>query len=228
MKGIVKATIPEQILSILREEILSGRIPSGERLTTVALQQRFGVSSTPVREALKRLAADGLVDHATHVGGRVVALGAEDVSEIYALVRILDTGALRLACASPQAARLARELGRNVAAEEAALAAGDLARFRALSDEFHDLLFKAAGNRRLHESALRVRGQLGILAARYQDSADADAVVAAQHRGIAEAVAAGDAEEAAARLARHFADAERTLLARLGPVSPGGPARSGT
>ena len=63
-----KSTLSEQIYQILRADILSRRIPLGEKLTLKNLKEQFGVSSTPIREALTRLTEEGLVNHYSNIG----------------------------------------------------------------------------------------------------------------------------------------------------------------
>ena len=61
--NLAKNTLSEQIYQILRNDILTQAIPLGEKLTLKALQERFGVSSTPIRDAFTRLSEDGLVNY---------------------------------------------------------------------------------------------------------------------------------------------------------------------
>lgn len=72
--GLNKSTLSEQIYQILRNDILTQKIPCGEKLTLKLLQERFQVSSTPIREALTRLTQDQLVSYYSNVGVRVTAL----------------------------------------------------------------------------------------------------------------------------------------------------------
>jgi DNA-binding GntR family transcriptional regulator len=85
------------VVEILREAILSGALKPGERLEQEQLANHFEVSSTPVREALRQLEAEGLIEHIPHKGVRVVELSVEDVREVYMIRGVLETLAVRLA-----------------------------------------------------------------------------------------------------------------------------------
>lgn len=83
-------TAAEFVVYQLRRKILSGEIPAGERLRQNHIAAEFGVSSTPVREALRDLAAEGLIMSDAHRGNMVRGLTISDVSEIYDLRRKLE------------------------------------------------------------------------------------------------------------------------------------------
>lgn len=87
--GLNKSTLSEQIYQILRNDILTQKIPCGEKLTLKLLQERFQVSSTPIREALTRLTQDQLVSYYSNVGIRVISFTADDLREIYTFMGIL-------------------------------------------------------------------------------------------------------------------------------------------
>lgn len=99
--GLNKSTLSEQIYQILRNDILTQKIPCGEKLTLKVLQERFQVSSTPIREALTRLTQDQLVSYYSNVGVRVISFTADDLREIYTFMGDLDGLAIRYASASP-------------------------------------------------------------------------------------------------------------------------------
>ena len=79
----LKKTLSEQIYEILRNDIVTQAIPCGSKLTLKILQERFHVSSTPIREALTRLAEEQLASYYSNIGVSVVSLDETDVREIY-------------------------------------------------------------------------------------------------------------------------------------------------
>src|SRR5437763_14723371 len=87
------ATTPDLIAETLRDEILRGAIPPGEALRQEELAERFGVSRLPVRDALLRLEAQGLVHVYPNRGAFVISLSADEVREVYEM-RILLEGDL--------------------------------------------------------------------------------------------------------------------------------------
>lgn len=90
MNNVVKMTLADQIYNILKEDIINQNIKCGEKLTSKILQERFNVSSTPIREALNRLGQEGLIDHITNVGGKVIEFNEKDINEIYDFCACLD------------------------------------------------------------------------------------------------------------------------------------------
>ena len=109
MNGEIK-TIAEQIYMLIRSDILHHKLTGGERLTMKFLQERLGVSSSPIREALTRLQQDGLVEYQPNVGMRVTKFSAKDVNDIYAFMRELECAALRFSCQRPEFSAMLHEL----------------------------------------------------------------------------------------------------------------------
>ena len=105
-----KSTLSEQIYQILRTDILNRKISMGEKLTLKNLQDRFEVSSTPIREALTRLTEDGLVNYYSNVGVNVISLNREDLIELYQFMGDLDRLAILYSKSHPQRDKICREL----------------------------------------------------------------------------------------------------------------------
>jgi DNA-binding GntR family transcriptional regulator len=133
----------------VRRMILSGEAAAGSRLGEAELAETLGLSRTPVREALQRLGADGLVEVLPHRGARVVQWTRRDLEEIFELRSLLEPyAAARAARMAPGKDVLADLLG-QCDAMEAAAADGDLTRVAQLNALFHAALIEASGNRRL-------------------------------------------------------------------------------
>ena len=101
-----KTTLSEQIYVILRSDILTGKIPLGEKLTLKNLKNRFEVSSTPIREALTRLTEDGLAEYYSNVGVNVISLSEKDLIELYQFMGDLDRLAILYSTAWPDQAQI--------------------------------------------------------------------------------------------------------------------------
>lgn len=179
---------------MLRERIAKGKIERGSRLHQEDLAKEFGVSRTPVREALRRLAAEGLVDLFANRGARVATATHERVRSSYETRLVVEPGAARLAAA--------RQLERPIAAMRAAMRAEERAgrsstkHFRA-NRAFHLALVEGTGNTQLVQFMEHVWiGRIG--ATLYEMRLDPDGLSADHeaHRSIAEAIAAGDGERA--------------------------------
>jgi len=190
----------------LRRRILTGEIKEGSVLSQSRLAQEIGVSTTPLREALRRLAAEGLVELKSHSDARVAALTADEARDLYLIRENLD----------PLAAGLAAEsrTPSDIDDIQAALAqlvplrdASDLAAMRAHRD-FHRAIYTASHNplltgilEGLWDKADRYR-QVGL---RGQEESEKDRLrVQEEHQQIAEAVISGDAARARAIMHRHI------------------------
>ncbi len=155
--NINKQTLSEQIYQILRADIISQVIPCGSKLTLKVLKERFGVSSTPIREALARLTEEQLLSYYSNLGVSVVSLGKEDIHEIYQFMGDLDSLAVRYASLYPDQQAVVGRLEENIRLMEAC----DLEdkAWAEYSDEFH-LIFTsiaktAASSIRLSRCAAR-------------------------------------------------------------------------
>ena len=105
-----KSTLSEQIYQILRTDILTQKIPLGEKLTLKNLQEQFGVSSTPIREALTRLSQDGLVNYYSNIGVNVISLSENDLKELYQFMGDLDRLAILYTADHPEHDQICQEL----------------------------------------------------------------------------------------------------------------------
>jgi DNA-binding GntR family transcriptional regulator len=135
----------------VRDGILSGRFPGGARITEQDIAAAAGVSRTPVREALRRLHAEGLVDFTANLGAVVTVWEEADADEIFELRAMLEAyGARRAAVsATPEQLAALRRLAEEQYRECRAREAGFLERVAALNQRFHRALQDAAASPRL-------------------------------------------------------------------------------
>lgn len=186
----------------IRDLILSGEIPPGSRLAQVELAERFGISRTPVREALRRLAGEGLAEGYSNRGFRVVDLGLEEVMRRLEVRAILEPGIARLA-AERRTEEDLRNLDRAISREERAkspVAAHDASR------DFHVQLARATKNAefvRSIESLWLVEVGRRLLARRSATSGWQEADIR-EHREILAAVSEKRGDEAARLMANHI------------------------
>ena len=137
-----------RVTARLRDRITAGDLTSGAPLSEVALATEYGVSRTPVREALKQLQAEGLVEIRPRVGTFVTAPTRLEVVELFELKEILEGAAARLLADRGEVPELAG-LRRNVRDSGRAVAAGDVEWYAGLVGEFHALIIAGAGNNKL-------------------------------------------------------------------------------
>ena len=208
-KPLVRSSLADRVYGRLLEDILSGTLASGTMLSVADISRDLEVSPSPVREAILRLAAEGLVINPTNRRATVIGFSGRDVAEIFQVRELLECGAARLAAERLDAAGLA-EFKRAV--EQCAALFGDPAQKKAMLDldnRFHLLVAEASGNRALAEEIVRVSRRVRIMqwlrldpARMNQGYADHMAVIAAFERRDPEAAA--DAMAAHIRAAGEF------------------------
>ncbi|HEY7729484.1 MAG TPA: GntR family transcriptional regulator [Gaiellaceae bacterium] len=201
-----RPTAQDRAAAALRAAILEGELRPGQRVNQEAWAKRAGVSPIPVREALRALAGEGLVEYRPRRGYAVTQLDLADLEEVYALRRTLESEALR------RGVPLARP--EDLAALEAAAddcAAADPATRLAANRRFHSLLHGLAGSRQLTRLIdLLWDSTEAYRALYYALPGEADEADRA-HRELLAAVAARDADAAVAAQDAH----RHRALARL-------------
>lgn len=143
--GAWRLTAHELVRTTLRKGILSGTLPGGARLVQAEIAEQLKVSTTPVREALRDLATEGLIRLDTHRGATVRSISLAEAKEIYDLRLLLEPMAMRKAAQhiSDEQIRQAAELCNSMKEAE------DEAAWMELNRRFHHLLTSAAGGSRL-------------------------------------------------------------------------------
>ena len=199
------------IVERLREDILTGRLQPGSRLIESDLTARFAVSRGPVREALRRLSADGLIEHWPHRGAIVRRLTEREIRELF-LIRIeMEALAARLAAAADAPDR------RDRFAASIEPINSDSPRnpcdYLKENAAFHDAVMVLADNLELRELAGRL--QLPLIMAQVGDVLTPPVLEASvrEHRGIAKAILERDPAAASARMREHLERAAALALA---------------
>lgn len=200
----------------LLDEIQSGVLAPGAVLGEVEQATRLGVSRTPLREALARLTADGLVAQASPRVTVVTDVDADDIRALYEIRRALEVAGVALAARRGDGAvfaDLAAQFGRATLEGEAARDA-----YYALIDRFDAALDAAAANDYLTAALRTIRTHLVRVRRLARHRPDRLAASVAEHRAIAEAIAAGDAELAAAATHVHLHASLTSILDSLETV----------
>lgn len=204
MKDLNKSTLAEQIYDILRDDIINRKIQPGQKLTLKSLQERFEVSSTPIRDALTRLTEDSLVTYYSNVGIKVVELFQQDLNEIYQLMGHLDSLAIRFAFLHQKPEVFVPMLEENQRKSKEALSEKNVDRWIFHSENFHLIFYQYCNNGRLTEAADKLRSQLTILANGYERLPEYQRTIEEEHDSILEAVKAGDVDAAEGRMQTHL------------------------
>ena len=204
----------------LRNEILEGRLKPGEWLRQERIAQEHGVSQMPVREALKQLAAEGLVEHVPYRGVRVVQFSAEDVEDLYACRAFIEAMAARLAAVQITDSEL-EELAELHERMLRCRTPEDLAEYRELNRRFHTLIFSASRRSYLVRTLAQLWAafptmlwsnipRIALSSVPGRDEPDA-----AEHAEIVAALAARDPERAGRAVRRHIESAGGMLVAAM-------------
>lgn len=208
------ATSSDQAYDAIRRRILDGTAAAGSRLVEADLARELDSSRTPVREALRRLEAEGLVEVLPHRGARVTEWTLEELRDLYDLRATLEGLAARRAAVRIEPETLS-ELTAQCAAMEQCLsdpspAARD--RYSALNNDFHDLVRRAAGSNQLL-AMLHTVVRVPLVTVTFHRFEDAHIRrSAAHHRELVDALRTGDGEWAAAVMRAHVLAAKATLL----------------
>jgi GntR family transcriptional regulator, rspAB operon transcriptional repressor len=193
--------VKDLVYERLRESLIDLTFAPGEPLREAALVERFGVSKTPIREALVRLEREGLVEIAPYRGARARTYNQDDLREFFEVREILETECVRRAARTTDS-RLQDALTRNVDSSAAALQRGDLKAVAERLDEFDDLLLSQLRNGML--SDLRERLQAHLRRIGPVVGADRFSSVVDEHRAVLGAITANDPDRAQELLRQHL------------------------
>ncbi|WP_084506663.1 GntR family transcriptional regulator [Geminicoccus roseus] len=202
------------VLDQIRDLIVTDGLHLGEQISENTLAERLGVSRTPVREALLRLASERLVEIQPQRGTFVFQCGADEVRDICQLREILEVGALGLAVARDREGLLAALDPSLEAAAKADLRSS--ADYQPYDHAFHELLVASSGNAELIEAYGKISGRIRAIRHRIIRTLDQVAESQAAHRTVVEHVRAGDDALAEQALRHHVYSSYRGARALAG------------
>ena len=191
----------EEVAELLRQRIFRRELEPGSWIDEVKLAQEYGISRTPLREALKVLAAEGLVTMKVRRGAYVTEVSDRDLAEVYHLLALLESDAAAVVAGQASDAEL-KELQALHAELEAAV--GNRDQFFVINERFHMRLLELANNRWRNQMVADLRKVMKLnrhnsllKSGRIQESL-------AEHRAVMEAIAKRDAKAAMLRMRQHF------------------------
>jgi len=217
----------QTIVQSLLADVFQGRLRAGEHLVTQELAARFGVSHTPIREALITLAGIGIIDLPPNRGAIVRRVTPHEVHEVCQVRRILECEAARSACGRIELAdlhALADKLRRMTLAKPRS-GSRFIAEARAVDSRLHDLIADSCGNVFLAQEIARLKTLFRAFrdVAWQRDEARNDfhrlTEEAHEHLAIVEALLVGDAKAASRAMTHHIRSGAR-YWSRALPVSP--------
>jgi DNA-binding GntR family transcriptional regulator len=213
-KVIVKELIHEQILAQIRHDIISNRWEPGQRLSEPELCSEFGVSRTPMREALKILETEGLVVLRPHVGGIVTPFDPPDLADKFELL----TGLEQLAAAKVARLRDSETLDGIMTLQLAmaqAADAEDTRRYFDLNDQFHRAIILGAKNGSLAQIHHRIMWHVHRARHRVAEYEPLSKTAASNHDPIVSALMNGDEGAAAQAVRTHLEAVTAAVLAKI-------------
>lgn len=207
-------TLDLRVFGAIEEKILSGEYKSGEQLTEMRLSSEFGVSRTPVREALAMLEREGLIELIPNKGAIVVGISKEDLVDIYSIRKRLEGLAASMA-AERIGEKEKSELSEIVELSEFYIAKNDCEKLKVLDSKFHQAIYTASGSRMLekvlsdlHRSISAYRKMSLSVPGRLELSVN-------EHKEILKSILDGDAKKADELTARHVESALDNLINKI-------------
>jgi len=210
------------IHDVLREAILRGEFDPEQPISQVQLAKQLGVSRTPLREALRMLEREGLIDSEPNRRVRVAELSLADLEQLYASRVLLEALAVRLTVPVYTQADLAELKG--ALAEMTELTGRDIDQWEAAHQRYHGLLRKYAGQR-IALLARNLSDHTGRYRRVYMAEPRAWSAAAQEHAAIVDACVSGSITAASTQLARHLARTALTLIALFDPEHEPTPVR---
>ncbi len=208
------ASLEARVYNEVREALLCGQFKKGEWLTEHMLTQKLGVSRTPVRSALQRLAEDGLVSMTPNRGAVVIGIAKEDIVDIYR-IRMRLEGLASAMAAEKITDGAKQQLSENVALFEFYVQRQDTEHIEELDTAFHSMIYEASGSRTLeriltdlHSNTKAYRSQSLCVPGRLARTLE-------EHKEILGAILTGNAEKAEKLTSAHIECAMENMLVVL-------------
>jgi DNA-binding GntR family transcriptional regulator len=213
------SSIQGRVIAEMRRRIISGEVAPDAALSEVALAEEFGVSRTPVREALKQLQTEGLVETRPRVGTFVTTPSRREITEMFEMKELLEGAAARLLAQRGRVPELER-LQDNLRGADAAVGRGDTARYAELVEEFHDLLIAGSDNGKLEAHYRTLMNQLSYarLVATSLRQPGRPAQSDREHHRVVELIEAKDGDSAERVMRAHVRASRQAVLAGLPPL----------
>jgi len=196
----------------LHAAIRDGVFQPGDRLRETDVADRLSLSRTPVREALRKLEADGIVEHRARIGAVIRKLERTEVVELYEMRLVLERTAAEMAAKHANEAEIDELEDLNTRIEKAV---DDPATAAAVNQDFHRCIYLATRNRFLLESARALNNALMLLGPTTLADSARIKTVCQQHKNIIDAIRAGDVEAAGASAEAHLQTSLRHRLKNM-------------
>lgn len=211
------------VYEMIREDIISGRLESNERLKVADLAERYGTSTNPVREALQQLRGEGFVLMEPNRGARVRPIDSDFVRDIIEIEVMIEAALTRWFVSIANDADIV-EL-EAIQAEIEQNNFDDRLRHGQLDTRFHQFIYDRHYNRHAAELWWKHREILRAISRRFPTSLSRRVAVLKEHRDLIERIRAQDADGAAAVVARHVEGSGRHIIEQMGVAQRNGTLR---
>lgn len=209
----LNSTLTSRVYEVLKNKILSMELPPGTRLKDGELAKGLGVSNTPIREAIRQLEKDGLVETIPHRGNFVKKMSPEEVCEIYDVRMVLEALAARLAVDMFTPEQL-KWIETKVEEYERAFDNDDISLGLEVDFAFHDLIAQASGNKTLLEMLRGLATRIHTL--RHMDRGKTRRRESLKdHKAIYQALKERDAKKAEEAITQHISKGKERVLSVL-------------
>jgi DNA-binding GntR family transcriptional regulator len=209
-------SMQERVITEMRRQIITGELAPGDNLSEIALAESFGVSRTPVREALKQLETEGLVEIRPRVGTFVTTPSRRQFIELFEMKELLEGAAARMLACRGQVPELER-LKINVLETDHAVATQDGASYARHVEAFHELLIVGSDNAKLEAHYRMLMNQLAYTRLLTTSLDEADRLLQAnhEHRRALQHIVAKDGDTAERIMREDVRATRRALMAGL-------------
>ena len=202
------------VFRTLRQAILTGEMKPGERLLEIHLANKLGVSRTPIREAIRMLELEGLVIMVPRRGAQVAQITEKSMSDVLAVRCALDELAVELACERISEEEK-RELEDACGEFEKATVTKQVHVIAKADVEFHDIIFKAAGNPRLTQMINNLAEQMYRYRFEYIKDETQHQMLIEEHRRICESISNRDVAAAKEAIRVHIENQEKSIIRQI-------------
>ena len=202
------------VFRTLRQAILTGEMKPGERLLEINLANKLGVSRTPIREAIRMLELEGLVIMVPRRGAQVAQITEKSMSDVLEVRCALDELAVELACERISEEEK-RELEDACGEFEKATVTKQVHVIAKADVEFHDIIFKAAGNPRLTQMINNLAEQMYRYRFEYIKDETQHQMLIEEHRRICESISNRDVAAAKEAIRVHIENQEKSIIRQI-------------
>jgi DNA-binding GntR family transcriptional regulator len=213
--GIHRRYLHDEVAERLRELILSGELEPRERINEIELCEKFGISRTPLREAIKILATEGLLELLPNRGARVGHVNQSEIEEMIEVVAALEATAAELACRNISDADIDVIEAKTIVMEKA-YARGDEKSYFTLNQEIHEGMMQAAGNATLAGIYNNLSSRIQRMRYTAHKTPDQWKRAMAEHLRMVELLRARDGEGLARVVRDHIRGKKDVIIAAYG------------